>query len=228
MTQRTLARGALVAILGSGPLLVALGARALVERVAPAVAGGLSAVAAAAARSGDGALDAPPNDGLPGGELLPGIGESAPVSFVYPCEGLGAAEAEASPAAAPRAATSGRPRGIVVRRDLVGRAARSGARPTGVPVPAAGMRPAGLSLQGVGAFGTGLRDGDVLVQVGGAPATSPAAVAGAVAGALRAGAAVLGAVVWRGDRRIDVAIELPRRGTEDEGRAPGPSSAEGG
>jgi S1-C subfamily serine protease len=93
---------------------------------------------------------------------------------------------------------------------LVARAARSGARPNGTPVPASGARPAGLALHGVGQFGAGLRDGDVLTSVGGAPARSVDAVVGAVLGALRARAPVLSAIVWRGEAPIQVAVELPQ------------------
>lgn len=104
------------------------------------------------------------------------------------------------------------PKGLRIRAGAVLRAARSGARPSGVPVPASGARPAGLLLQGVGQFGVGLRDGDVLTSVAGAPASSVGAVVAAVTGAWRAEARVLSAVVWRGDQPIQVAVELPRSG----------------
>lgn len=101
------------------------------------------------------------------------------------------------------------PRGIVVRADTVARAVHSGGRPSGVFTPANGSRPAGLSLVGVSGFGTALRDGDILTSVGGTPATSVGAVVGAVAGAIGHGAKVITGVVWRGDDRIDVAVEIP-------------------
>lgn len=103
-------------------------------------------------------------------------------------------------------------KGIYIRADAVLRAARSGARPSGSPVPASGSRPAGLALGGVGQFGVGLRDGDVLTSVAGAPATSVGAVVAAITGAWQAKARVLSAVVWRGGQQIQVAIELPRSG----------------
>jgi S1-C subfamily serine protease len=62
----------------------------------------------------------------------------------------------------------------------------------------------------VGQIGAGLRDGDVLTSVGGAPARSVDSVIAAVAGALRARAPLLSAVVWRGDQPIQVVVELPR------------------
>jgi len=96
-----------------------------------------------------------------------------------------------------------------VRADAVIRAVRSGQRPSSVPAPATTHRPAGLSLIGVSACGTGLRDGDVLTNVGGSPVTSEGAVVGNVAGALSRGAKVITAEVWRGDERFAVAVEIP-------------------
>lgn len=105
--------------------------------------------------------------------------------------------------------TTRRHRGIVVRADAVIRAVRSGGRPSSVPAPASGQRPAGLSLAGVSHFGTGLHDGDILTSVGGTSATSEGSVIGTVAGAIGQGAKVITGVVWRGDQRIDVAVEIP-------------------
>jgi hypothetical protein len=100
--------------------------------------------------------------------------------------------------------------GVHVRAEVVARAVQSGARPSGVPVPALGLRPAGIALQGVSGFGAGLRDGDVLTRIGGAPATSVGVVVGAIAGALQHGAKVITGEVWRGDQRLAVAVEVPR------------------
>ncbi|HVK65683.1 MAG TPA: hypothetical protein VM694_14465 [Polyangium sp.] len=99
--------------------------------------------------------------------------------------------------------------GIHVRAEVVARAVQSGVVPSGVPVPASGPRPAGIALQGVGGFGAGLRDGDVLTRIGGAPATSVGVVIGAVAGALRHNAKVITGEVWRGDQRLSVAVDVP-------------------
>jgi len=113
--------------------------------------------------------------------------------------------------------------GIHVRAEVVARAVQSGVVPSGVPVPASGPRPAGITLQGVGGFGAGLRDGDVLTRIGGAPATSTAVVVSAVAGALRQHAKVITGEVWRGDQRLSVAVEIPQLGrhARPTTRAPG-------
>jgi S1-C subfamily serine protease len=71
------------------------------------------------------------------------------------------------------------------------------------------MRPEGLALYGVSGYGAGLRDGDVLTSVAGAAATSPGAVVAAVAGAVRAKAKAISGVVWRGDERLSVTVEIP-------------------
>lgn len=102
-----------------------------------------------------------------------------------------------------------RAKGIVVRANAVAHAVRRGGRPSSVPAPASGQRPAGLSLVGVSHYGTGLRDGDVLTQVGGTQATSEGVVIGIVAGAISQGAKVITGVVWRGEQRLDVAVEIP-------------------
>jgi len=101
--------------------------------------------------------------------------------------------------------------GILVRASVVAAAVESGARPSGVAVPAQGFRPAGIALAGVSGFGAGLRDGDVLTRVGGTPATSVGAVIGAVAGALRQKARVITGEIWRGEQRLSIAVEIPRR-----------------
>lgn len=110
--------------------------------------------------------------------------------------------------------SSGRPgatraKGIVVRANAVVHAVRRGGRPSSVPAPASGQRPAGLSLLGVSHYGTGLRDGDILTHVGGTSATSEGVVIGIVAGAISQGAKVITGVVWRGEQRLDVAVEIP-------------------
>jgi hypothetical protein len=145
-------------------------------------------------------------------DALVGIGDPAPVLLPF---AAGASDGEDATAvedgkAKKKPGAPKPPRGILIRAAVVARAVRSGARPSGVPVPPSGERPAGFAMVGVGGFGAGLVDGDVLTSVGGTSATSVGAVVGAVAGAVRSGARALGAVIWRGGRRIDVTVEIPR------------------
>jgi hypothetical protein len=100
-------------------------------------------------------------------------------------------------------------RGIRVLAATVLRLASSGVRPSGVPVPANGDHPAGLALQGVGALGVGLRDGDVLTQVAGAPASSAGAVIGAVLAARQRRAPAMSGLVYRGSEKIALYVEMP-------------------
>ncbi len=58
--------------------------------------------------------------------------------------------------------------------------ANSGQVPRGSSVAARGSCPAGIRLRNVGGFGLGLSDGDLLVQVGGAPVTERSEVVSAV------------------------------------------------
>lgn len=104
------------------------------------------------------------------------------------------------------------PKGILVRAAAVERAVRSGQQPSGSPVPAAGARPAGVALSGVSGFGTGLHDGDIVVQVGGLKTPSVELVIVAVAGAVTSGATALSAVVWRGSEELPVTVEIPDMG----------------
>ncbi len=99
--------------------------------------------------------------------------------------------------------------GILVRADVVRAAVARGGRPSGSPIAADGDRPAGLVLHGVTGYGTALRDGDVLVRVGGTAATSEGRVIAAVSGAVRSRARAIDGEVWRSGRRIPVVVELP-------------------
>ena len=106
--------------------------------------------------------------------------------------------------------TSARPaRGIRVPAATVLRLAGRGVRPSGAPVAANADRPAGLALQGVGALGIGLRDGDVLTQVAGAPASSAGAVIGAVLAARQRRAPAMSGLVYRGSEKIALYVEMP-------------------
>ena len=66
------------------------------------------------------------------------------------------------------------------------------------------MRPSGVALYGVSAFGAGLLDGDVVTAVGGTTTTSAGMVIAAVAGAVRSGARAISAVIWRDQQQIRV------------------------
>jgi hypothetical protein len=100
-------------------------------------------------------------------------------------------------------------RGIRVKAATVLRLANRGVRPSGVPVPAEGDRPAGLALQGVSGLGVGLRDGDILTQVAGAPASSTGAVVGAVLAARQRRAPAMSGLVYRGSEKIALYVEMP-------------------
>ncbi|MEP7121974.1 MAG: hypothetical protein ABJE95_13725 [Byssovorax sp.] len=100
-------------------------------------------------------------------------------------------------------------RGIRVSAATVLRLANRGVRPSGSPVAANADRPAGLALQGVAGLGIGLRDGDVLTQVAGAPASSAGAVIGAVLAARQRRAPAMSGVVYRGGDKIALYVEMP-------------------
>ena len=102
-----------------------------------------------------------------------------------------------------------RPRGVRVAIDAVRLLAKRRAIPSGVPVPATEGRPGGLRLSGVSGLGIGLRDGDVLTQVAGVPATSRAAVVQAVL-SLRAKQAPVGyGRFYREGEPWNLAVEIP-------------------
>jgi hypothetical protein len=134
------------------------------------------------------------------------------------------AQAQASPAvdtpaavdAAPprrrgrqKAVTAAPARGIFVSASTVLRLASAGVVPQGVPVAASGARPAGLRLAGVSALGVGLREGDILTHVLGAPATSVGAVVEAVVGARARNARVISGLFWRDGQSLPLAVEQP-------------------
>ena len=99
--------------------------------------------------------------------------------------------------------------GLHIRAAAVLRLAQAGARPSGEPVAASGARPAGLALRGVGGLGVGLRDGDVLTDVAGAPASSPGAVVGAVLAARGKRAPAISGHVWRGVEIWQIVVDQP-------------------
>ena len=100
-------------------------------------------------------------------------------------------------------------RGLRVSAATVLRLANRGVRPGGSPVAATDERPAGLALQGVSGLGVGLRDGDVLTQCAGAPASSAGAVIGAVLAARQRRAPAMSGVVYRGAEKIALYVEMP-------------------
>ncbi len=93
--------------------------------------------------------------------------------------------------------------------------AESSAEPHGTPVAASWWHPGGILLQGVSTLGLGLRDGDVLVSVAGAPVTSRGDVVSRVLAARgRREAAVLGIVLrlredGRTRERVSLVVEQP-------------------
>jgi hypothetical protein len=209
MEERWRRRLAVVAL--AAPLVaIPLAGRAVADRLGArgGAALALALVEVQLDRSGEGlpppvAAPAPEPAPLAGPEARPGSEAQAPclAAAKKRCAGLGAARPAGQPAL---------PRGLRIRAAVVASAVRSGARPSGTPVPPSGARPGGLAMYGVGQFGAGLRDGDVLTSIAGAPAGSVDVVVSAVLGALRKRAPVLSATVWRGEEPIQVAVELPQ------------------
>lgn len=97
----------------------------------------------------------------------------------------------------------------MVRRSAVASAVRNGVRPSAGAVVATSDHPAGLVVNGWGAAGTGLRDGDIIVSVGGRTPSSVDDVIAAVAGAYRHKVYAVSGRIWRGGETIDVSVELP-------------------
>lgn len=100
-------------------------------------------------------------------------------------------------------------RGVFVSAQRVLQLAERRAVPRGVPLAASGQRPAGLRLDGVSALGIGMRDGDILTHVLGAPATSVAAVVGAVIHARAQNLRIISGQFWRDGRLLPLAVEQP-------------------
>jgi S1-C subfamily serine protease len=100
-------------------------------------------------------------------------------------------------------------RGVFVSAATVLGLASRGVVPRAVPVPASGSRPAGLRLLGVAALGIGMRDGDILTHVLGAPAGSVAAVIEAVVRARASNVPVISGTFWREGRSLSLAVEQP-------------------
>jgi hypothetical protein len=99
--------------------------------------------------------------------------------------------------------------GIRVPAKTVLRLANARAVPQGTFVSAEAGRPAGMRLNGVSAYGVGLRDGDVLTHVAGAPATSRSQVVSAVLQARAVRAPAVSAIFWREGEPWRLLVEMP-------------------
>jgi hypothetical protein len=100
-------------------------------------------------------------------------------------------------------------KGIRVREAAVLRLANAGMRPSGIPVPARGGRPAGLALVGVSGLGIGMMDGDVLVQAGGRPTLTPGDVVGVVVGSRAHKASEISGRFYRNGEPWNLVVEQP-------------------
>jgi len=184
--------------------LAAWGSARLARASGDAIGSAVARAALSLPTPGHGLLDPPsPQDSAPS------PADAAPVIF-EDLPDLDAAASITKPGKKKPSSTKVRPaRGIRVPAATVLRLASRGVRPSGSPVPASGDRPAGLALQGVGALGIGLRDGDVLTQVAGAPASSASAVIGAVLAARQRRAPAMSGLVYRGSEKIALYVEMP-------------------
>jgi hypothetical protein len=111
-------------------------------------------------------------------------------------------------------------RGVFVSAEAVLRLASRGVIPRAVAVPASASRPAGLRLVGAAGLGIGLRDGDILTHVLGAPAGSVAAVIDAVVRARAGSARVISGTFWREGRNLSLVVEQPYLATPAPTPAP--------
>jgi hypothetical protein len=124
------------------------------------------------------------------------------------------------------------PPALMVRAATVLRLADSGARPSGVPVPANDACPAGIALSGVSTLGLGLRDGDRLVRAAGMPALDPGAVISAIVASRGAHVPVISGQICRDGALFALVVEQPyltspgrqANGAYDE-RCPAPTNA---
>jgi hypothetical protein len=88
-------------------------------------------------------------------------------------------------------------------------------------------KPAGIRISGVSGLGTGLRDGDVIVAVEGAPAMDEEAATDLALSAIARGSSTLHATAMRGDRSFPITAELPLPSAPPPPSAPSPSSTSG-
>lgn len=120
-----------------------------------------------------------------------------------------------------------KPRAVHIDASTVLRLASRGSAPTGRLVPATAARPAGLRVFGVGAYGVGLVDGDVLVEVDGLPVAGSGEVVAAVIGARARRRPVMTGKLYRGRDPILLTVEMPYPDAR-VGRAPASGAPGGG
>jgi hypothetical protein len=101
------------------------------------------------------------------------------------------------------------PRALHVSAERVLAIANSGMRPTGTPVPAVSVRPAGIVVSGVSAMGIGVEDGDVLTHVEGIAVATPGEVVALVLSARAHEAGSMRARLFRGERPYVVVVDMP-------------------
>lgn len=223
-----------IALIAVGALLSPVGVVFATHTLADALGVQLGRMAAASLgpiqRAARGSSESSPLEPTPQQDTVPA--EVAPES---------PGEAAASPEAVrqgerrrrrgqPRAATAARVHGgvRVSAQQVLALAARR-AVPQAVPVPAQGERPAGLRLVGVSALGVGMRDGDILTRVAGAPVTSAGAVVEIVLRARAKQAREISAEFWRDGARWALVVEQPYLNQAEPHaapKAPSPSQPE--
>jgi len=144
--------------------------------------------------------------------------ELRPEPFAAPGSLVAVEDAEAAPEDAGQAGHRARARrhgqvritrGVHVPARVALRLADTGVRPHGAYVPSDGVRPGGVRLAGVSALGIGVRDGDVLTRVAGAPAHSAGDVISAVVAARGRLAPAVSGVFWRGHVPYRLVVEQP-------------------
>jgi hypothetical protein len=99
--------------------------------------------------------------------------------------------------------------GVYVSAANVLRLAEASAMPRGVAVGPLAGRPAGLRLIGVSALGIGMRDGDVLTRVLGAPVTAAGEVVSRVISARARRAREISGEFWRDGAACSIVVEQP-------------------
>jgi hypothetical protein len=99
--------------------------------------------------------------------------------------------------------------GVYVNAATVMRLAQAQVMPRAVAVGPLGARPAGLRLIGVGGLGIGMRDGDVLTKVLGAPVSASGEVISRVISARARRAREISGEFWRNGQACSIVVEQP-------------------